>query len=85
MLLCMRTTVDLDDDILTELKLIAAETKKPLKSVMEDALRSELERRKKASTRGHSEEVVTYHGKGLRPGVNLNSTSELLDVMDDLQ
>ncbi len=83
MLICMRTTVDLNDDILTELKRIAAETRKPLRTVMEDALRSELERRKKASGRCTSQKVLTYHGNGLRPGINLNSTAELLDFMED--
>ena len=82
MLICMRTTVDLNDDILTELKRIAAETRKPLKKVMEDALRSELERRKTSSTRNNTPKVVTYHGNGLRPGINLDSTGELLDYMD---
>ncbi len=83
MLICMRTTVDLNDDILTEFKRIAAETRRSLKNVMEDALRSELDRRKKATARGKTQKVMTYHGNGLRPGINLNSTAELLDFMDN--
>ena len=83
MLMCMRTTVDLSDDVFTELKRIAAETRKSFKEVIEDALRSELERRKKAALGGGFQQVITYHGNGLRPGINLDSTAELLDYMDD--
>ena len=75
--------MNLSDDIFTELKRIAAETQKPLKEVMEDALRSELQRRKRASIGRSSQQVITYRGNGLRLGINLDSAAELLDFMDD--
>lgn len=83
MLICVRTTVDLSDDLLIELKRIAAETRKPLKKVMEDALRSELARRKKADDGNNFHNIITYGGNGPRPGINLDSTAELLEFMDD--
>lgn len=78
----MRTTVRLEDRLLRELKEYAARQGRTLTSVMEDALRQFLARaRKPART------VVafpTYKGKGgLRPGVDLDDTASLLELMDE--
>jgi len=43
--LCVRTTLDISDDVLVALKRRAAETQKPLREVIEDALREGLARR----------------------------------------
>lgn len=42
MLLCMRTTIQLDDQLLLEAKKHAAQTGRTLKAVIEDALREAL-------------------------------------------
>lgn len=78
----MRTTVDIADDVLIELKRLAAESRRPLREVMEDALRAELSRRRASSGDPRPERVITYRGRGVRAGVNLDSTVDLLDLMD---
>lgn len=43
MLICMRTTIDLDDELLVAAKKLAAERRVTLTRVVEDALRAALE------------------------------------------
>jgi hypothetical protein len=86
MFLCMRTTIDVQDDLLVELKRVAAEINRTLKELIEDAIRAALAlRRAEVTTAGGSPPIVTFRGKGVQRGVNLNSTSELLDVMDGVR
>jgi hypothetical protein len=82
-LLCMRTTLDIRDDVLVSYKRLAAETNRPLREVVEDALRAELQRRAEPEPDAQYQRVVTSAGNGLRPGVNLDSAAELQDVMDE--
>lgn len=82
MLICMRTTVDIDDQLLMELKRQAASTRRTLRELIEDAIRSSLAARAAAEAPGPSEPLVTFRGRGVRGGVNLDSMSELLDVME---
>ena len=77
----MKTTVDLSDEVLAELKKIAAETRRSLKEVMEETIRAELARRRTHDSRS-SKELITFRGNGTRPGVNLDSTADMLDLMD---
>lgn len=78
----MRTTIDIDEALFLELKRAAAEKRQSLKALVEDAIRLSLSRRE-SSTRGTAKTaVLTFRGTGVRPGVNLDSTSELLDIMD---
>jgi len=76
----MRTTVRLDDELLAEAKGLAARTGRTLTEVIEDSLREVLARR----SEGHGEpaELPVVRGGRLRPGVNLDSMSELLDIME---
>lgn len=85
MFLCMRTTIDVQDDLLIELKRVAAESNRTLKELIEDAIRAALALRQAEVTTTGSSPIVTFRGKGVQRGVNLNSTSELLDVMDDVR
>ncbi len=80
MLRCMRTTVRLDDDVLAEAKALAARTGRTLTQVIEDSLRSALSSRP-GPTRDMPE-LPVFHGDGLRPGVDLDSMSDLLDIME---
>jgi hypothetical protein len=76
----MRTTIDIPDDLLAKAKRIAAESKRPLRAVIEDALREALSRWRHTS-RGAPVRLPTFHGGGLQPGVDLDDTAALLDVM----
>jgi hypothetical protein len=75
----MRTTVRLDDALLAEAKALAARTGRTLTDVIEDALRESLSRGSGRPRR--TIELPVAHG-GPRPGVNLDSTSDLLDIME---
>jgi hypothetical protein len=77
----MRTTVRLDEHLLTEAKKFAAESGRTLTAVLEDALRDALARR---ATRDKRTRVRfrTFKGDGLRPGVDLDDSRALLDTME---
>ncbi|PKB68117.1 MAG: DUF2191 domain-containing protein [SAR202 cluster bacterium Io17-Chloro-G4] len=76
----MRTTIRLDDQLLTEAKLLAASTGRSLTSVIEDALREMLARRQK-SGRQEPIKLKTVPGK-LLPGIDLDDSAALLDIME---
>jgi hypothetical protein len=76
----MRTTIRLDDELLKSAKQLAAATGRTLNDVVEEALREKLARRKPVIRR---EPVVlpTFAGR-LRPGIDLDDSAALLDLMD---
>jgi hypothetical protein len=77
----MRTTINLDDALLAEAKQVAARTGRSLTAVVEDALRQSLHRRH-PTTRPAIELPVFGEG-GTRPGVDLDDSAALLDVMEN--
>ena len=80
MLLCMRTTIQLDDQLLSEAKQHAAKTGRTLKALIEDALRETLARKE---TVGPARvRLKTFKGRGVQSGVDLDDTSSLLDLME---
>ena len=79
MLLCVRTTIDLKDELLRQAKRRAADEGVPLREIVERALRAHL--------------AGTHHKKGyrlrwrtvrgtLQPGVRLDDRDALFDLMD---
>jgi len=76
----MRTTVDLPDDLLGEAKARAAREGRSLSDVVSDAVRSSFARAP-ASER-EAIELPTFDGGGLQPGVDLDDSAALLDVME---
>lgn len=81
----MRTTISIDDKLLRAIKRRAADTDRTLSAVIEDAVRAELARDSVTGKPSRSQKVVTFKGNGVRPGVNLNSTAELIDLMEGAQ
>jgi Arc/MetJ family transcription regulator len=77
----MRTTVRLDDRLLAEAKKRAAESGRTLTAVLEDALRESLARRS-AHSKSRPVRLKTAKGGGIRPGVDLDDSASLLDVME---
>ena len=77
----MRTTINLDDVLLAEAKQVAARTGRSLSAVVEDALRESLHRRHQSALR--AVELPTFGEGGVRPGVDLDDSAALLDVMED--
>jgi hypothetical protein len=79
----MRTTIRLDNQLLTEAKKLAAEKGTTLTAIIEDSLRERLARRA-TPRRGGKFRFPTFKGDGLQPGVNLDNSALLLDQMDGL-
>jgi Arc/MetJ family transcription regulator len=74
----MRTTVRLDDDLLTAAKRRAVETGTTLTSVIEDALRRAL--RDQSGDVSEVAALPTVKGR-TRAGVDLDDSAALLDLM----
>ena len=76
----MRTTVKLDDQLLMNAKFRAAEQGTSLSCVIENALREAL---LKPSQNFAPITLITASGPGLKPGIDLDNSRSLLDIMDD--
>ena len=76
----MRTTVDLPPDLLAELKARAAREGRSLSDVVGDAVRSSLART--AGAERKPVELPTFDGGGLQPGVDLDDSAALLELME---
>jgi hypothetical protein len=76
----MRTTINLDDALLAEAKQVAARTGRSLTAVVEDALRESLHRRHRTARRGI--ELPVFGEGGVQPGVDLDDSAALLDLME---
>ncbi len=77
----MRTTIRLDDQLLSEAKQHAAKTGRSLTALMEDALRTFL-RMEQRSPSARRLKLPTFNGGGLQPGLDLDNSADLLTVMD---
>ena len=77
----MKTTIRLDDQLLIEAKKVAALTGRTLAAVIEDALREALARRRQSTGRQRIR-LTTVAGGALLPGVDLDDSASLLDLME---
>ena len=77
----MRTTVRMDPHLLAEAKKLAASTGRTLTAVIEDAVRESLVRRRTPARRRGG--IPTFRGSGVMPGVDLDDSAALLDVMEN--
>jgi len=80
MLICMRTTLNLDDNLIRAAKRRAAETGQTLSATIEAALREILEREKRPKS-SYRLRWVTVKG-GAHPGVDLADRDALIDRME---
>ncbi|HEV8374441.1 MAG TPA: type II toxin-antitoxin system VapB family antitoxin [Actinomycetota bacterium] len=76
----MRTTINIDDDLLAEAKQVAARTGRTLTAVVEDALRESLHRRHRTARR--AVELPVFGEGGPQPSVDLDDSAALLDLME---
>ncbi|UYM04188.1 ribbon-helix-helix protein, CopG family [Solicola gregarius] len=76
----MRTTIRMDDELLAQAKALAARSRRSLNSVMEDAVREMLARHEERADAPI--DLPTFEGNGLLPGVDLDNTAGLYDLMD---
>jgi hypothetical protein len=77
----VRTTINLPDELISQIKKLAAASHSTVTAVIEDALRETLARRSRTSRR---EQVIlkTYGRRGLLPGVDIDDTASMLDLME---
>ena len=78
----MRTTLNIDDALLAEARQLAARERRDIGAVINDVLREHFARQKAKTPPARKEPIVTFRGNGVRPGVNLDCMSELLDILD---
>jgi hypothetical protein len=78
--LCMRTTIRVEDSLLRQAKAAAAASGRSLNDLIVDAIRAALGGR--ATAARAAEPLPTYRGRGLQPGVDLDDSAALADLMD---
>jgi hypothetical protein len=79
----MRTTVRLDDELLSAAKQRAAADHTTLTALIEDSLRQTLSVRPPKS--GERFSIRAFGGNGVLPGVDLDNSAALRDLMDGLR
>jgi hypothetical protein len=76
----MRTTLNIDDQLLNLAKHQAIEQGISLSEVIENMLRQAFS---KPSVKRKAVRLITSGGSGVKPGVDLDNGRSLLDIMDD--
>ena len=79
MLLRMRTTINISDALFAAAKARAVRDRKPLRAIVEQALREFLSGSKRATAKGPP--IPVCRGRGLQPGVDLADNSAIEDLM----
>lgn len=82
MLICMRTTIILPDDLYTTIKRTAADESRTVTSVIEEALRAAM-RARQERREAPAYVVAPIAGRGVQPGVDLHDSAALADLMDE--
>jgi metal-responsive CopG/Arc/MetJ family transcriptional regulator len=77
----MRTTINVDDQLLMQAKAQAAASGVTLAQLIEDALRESLIRRENLENRERVR-MITMKGTGTRPGIDLDNSQSLLEIME---
>lgn len=78
----MRTTVNLPDSLLVQARRRAAETGRTLTAFVADAVRESLGRRRDGQGQPPVR-LTTFRGSGLQPGVDLDDSAALEDLMSE--
>lgn len=81
----MRTTIRIDDELLKQAKVLAAEAGTTLTQVFEDALRALVAGRRRQSEVEATFQLMPFDpgtDAGLRPGVDLDDSAALLELME---
>ncbi len=77
----MRTTINIDNQLLMQAKAQAAASGVTLAQLIEDALRESLIRRENVENRERVR-MITMKGTGTRPGIDLDNSQSLLEIME---
>ncbi len=84
MLRHMRTTINLPDELILRAKKAALESDTTLTEIIANALRESLAKPHRKKPKREFKIVASGRG-GVFPGVDLDDTSALLDIMDGLR
>ncbi|OHD76223.1 MAG: hypothetical protein A2V99_12255 [Spirochaetes bacterium RBG_16_67_19] len=76
----MRTTIRLNEELLQQLKKMAIEQNRTLNSLLEEAAREKLARSNR-TTGAQAVQLRTFRGQGVLPGVDLDDSASLLDLL----
>lgn len=79
----MRTTLTIDDHLLSEAKAVAARTHRTIGSVFEDALRQMLARADDRQSPTGAVSLPSDGGSGLQPGVDLENKDQIATLLGD--
>lgn len=79
----VRTTVNIDEQLLAEAKVHAARSRRSMTSLLEDALRRYLEEAGAAPSVPIDLPEFVPSTPGLRPGVDLDDREQLADLLGD--
>jgi hypothetical protein len=77
----VRTTIRLPEDLVRAVKRLAADTERTMTRVIEEALREAVARRDQPP-KSRKVRLPTFAGGGLRPGVDLDDSAALLELME---
>lgn len=80
----MRTTINLPDELMLQAKKAALEARTTLTEIIANALREALAKRRQKKAKRDFRIIASGRG-GVFPGVDLDDTSALLDIMDGLR
>ena len=75
----MKTTVDLSDDLLAKVKLVATRERTTLRALLEEGLRLVLDKR--SGSKAFHLRDASYKGKGVQPGVTEGDWDQLRDLI----
>lgn len=76
----MRTTVTIPDDLLRQAKKVAAGRSCTLSDIVQEPLRKASAQPRSAGRR--PTRLTTFRGRGVLPGIDLDSSTDLLDAME---
>ena len=78
----MKTTLDIQDDLLAKAKALAAHERSSLTALIEDGLRLRLRKPGRVANAG-SPKLPVHRGKGgLMPGIDATSNRSMLEAAD---
>jgi hypothetical protein len=78
----LRTTVRLEESLLEQAKVVAAQQNKTLTSLIEEGLYRVIKDAQNPVPRKKVVLPVSTRGGGTLPGVDINNSAELLDIME---
>jgi hypothetical protein len=78
----MRTTVTIRDDLLRRARRVALQRSCTLSELVEESLQRALSGQQ-ASARTKPTRLPTFRGRGLQPGVDLDSSAGILEMMEE--